>query len=139
VSNSTLETIGVLAFDHLTLVVQDLERSRRFYVDVLGMRQVERPAFSFAGLWFQLGSNQIHLILEHDQSGPAGSPPPPGHASAGRTLHFAFEVADAHRALEQLQRLEVPIRSGPKLRPDGCTQIWCYDPDGHIVELFSRP
>src|SRR5262249_50070306 len=52
--------IRVKSIDHVTLVVKDLERSRRFYVDVLGMREVPRPAFSFTGLWFQAGKTQIH-------------------------------------------------------------------------------
>ena len=60
--------IAVKSLDHATLVVKDLDRSRRFYVDVLGMREVPRPAFSFAGSWFQAGATQIHLILEF--SGP---------------------------------------------------------------------
>jgi catechol 2,3-dioxygenase-like lactoylglutathione lyase family enzyme len=32
------DPIQVKSLDHVTLVVKDLERSRRFYVDVLGMR-----------------------------------------------------------------------------------------------------
>ena len=48
--------LGARTVDHITLVASDLEASRRFYVDVLGMREVERPDFGFPGLWFQLGS-----------------------------------------------------------------------------------
>ena len=45
--------IQVQSLDHVTLVVKDLEQSRRFYVDGLGMREVPRPNFSFPGSWFQ--------------------------------------------------------------------------------------
>src|SRR4051794_29076532 len=55
--------VQVKHIDHATFVVKELERSRRFYVEILGMREVPRPAFSFAGLWFQAGPTQIHLIL----------------------------------------------------------------------------
>ena len=65
--------LRVKAIDHVTLVVKDLERSRRFYVETLGMREVSRPAFSFAGSWFQAGKTQIHLILEFSGSSPAGN------------------------------------------------------------------
>src|SRR5262245_40288806 len=65
--------LRVKSIDHATLVVKELGRSRRFYVDVLGMREVPRPAFSFAGLWFQAGATQIHLIQEFAGSGPAGN------------------------------------------------------------------
>src|SRR5262245_52764364 len=56
----------VQGLDHVTIVVADLERSRKFYCDALGMQEVPRPGFSFLGKWFQAGKTQIHLILEHE-------------------------------------------------------------------------
>ena len=129
--------IGVKTIDHVTLVVDDLERSAAFYVDLLGMRRVERPVFGFPGSWFQAGKTQIHLILKHEKSSPAGLPDAPPQAGAGRVFHFAFEVADCAKAVERLKTAGVRMR-GTGLRPDGCHQVWCYDPDGHVVELFSR-
>lgn len=128
--------IGVKSIDHVTLVVADLERTRRFYVDLLGMKQVPRPGFNFPGLWFQAGATQIHLIQKHEGSGLAGLPEPPPTAGAGRVFHFAFEVPDFPAAKEQLQAAGIHIR-GTGLRPDGYNQLWCHDPDGHVVELFA--
>lgn len=131
--------LAVTCIDHVTLVVKDLERSRQFYVGILGMREEKRPAFNFPGAWFQAGPSQIHLILEHDGSGPAGLETPPVKASPGRVLHFAFEVADARPVPDILRERGVVVRGGPSLRPDGCVQVFCVDPDGHVVEIFSRP
>ncbi len=131
-------SIGVKGIDHATLVVKDLERSRRFYVGVLGMREVPRPAFSFAGLWFQAGSTQIHLILEYEGSGPAGNQVP-AEMRHSRSHHIAFAVSDATACLESLEGLQVPIVSGPKPRPDGYIQVFVTDPDGHVIELCSPP
>jgi catechol 2,3-dioxygenase-like lactoylglutathione lyase family enzyme len=128
--------IQVRQIDHVTIVVANLERSRRFYVDVLGMRSVERPKFSFDGLWFQAGATQIHLILEHPDSGPAGGTVP-NPCKISRTRHFAFEVADAVAARDRLVELGLTIADGPKQRPDGPTQVYVLDPDLHLVELFS--
>lgn len=130
--------IQVRCLDHVTLVVRDLEQSRRFYVNVLGMNQVARPAFSFDGLWFQAGKTQIHLILEFDGSGPAGNLLAAERRSS-RTQHFAFEVADAEATLSRLRGSGVTILSGPKPRPDGYIQVFVTDPDGHVVELCSAP
>jgi catechol 2,3-dioxygenase-like lactoylglutathione lyase family enzyme/uncharacterized protein YunC (DUF1805 family) len=130
--------IQVKWLDHVTLVVKDLERSRQFYVESLGMRQVPRPGFSFDGLWFQAGTTQIHLILEYPESGPAGNQVPAAQRHS-RSHHFAFEVADAAAVVEPLRRLGVPIISGPRPRPDGYMQIFLSDPDGHVVELCSAP
>jgi len=128
--------ISVRTLDHVTLVVDDLEASRAFYVGVLGMQEVPRPAFSFGGLWFQSGPTQIHLIIEHDGSGPAGNLVPAEHRGS-RTHHFAFQVDDAHACVDRLRELEVPIAAGPKERPDGAVQVFVCDPDGHVVELTS--
>jgi catechol 2,3-dioxygenase-like lactoylglutathione lyase family enzyme/uncharacterized protein YunC (DUF1805 family) len=130
--------IQVKSIDHATLVVKDLERSRRFYVDVLGMREVPRPAFSFAGLWFQAGRTQIHLILEFAGSGPAGNLLPENRRSS-RTHHLAFEVEDAAAAFVCLQQMQIPVLAPPKPRPDGYMQVFVSDPDGHVIELCSPP
>jgi catechol 2,3-dioxygenase-like lactoylglutathione lyase family enzyme/uncharacterized protein YunC (DUF1805 family) len=137
-SAATSPGIQVKSLDHVTIVVKDLEISRRFYVDVLGMRQVPRPGFSFDGLWFQAGKTQIHLILEFAGSGPAGNLLAAEKRSS-RTQHFAFEVADAVAVVPRLRECGANILSGPKPRPDGYIQTFVTDPDGHVVELCSPP
>lgn len=127
--------LSVKTLDHVTIVVKDLERSRKFYVDILGMEELKRPGFSFAGSWFGAGTTQIHLILEHEESGPAGV----GSPASSRSHHFAFEVADSHQAAAWLKQAGVPMISGPKERPDGAVQTFVLDPDGHVVELCSPP
>lgn len=130
--------IKVRHIDHVTLIVADLEKSREFYCDVLGMEQVERPGFSFGGRWFQAGPTQIHLIIDHDEAGPVGENTADLQKSS-RNRHFAFEVEDGHAAGARLQELGIPILSGPKERPDGAVQVFVCDPDGHVVELCSPP
>lgn len=128
--------ICVKQIDHVTLIVKDMEKSRQFYVDLLGMDEVPRPAFGFPGLWFQAGATQIHLIEEHEESGPAKIFVPE-KCQISRTRHFAFEVDDAMSTAEILNELDVPIVAGPKNRPDGPIQFYINDPDGNLVELFS--
>jgi glyoxylase I family protein len=139
-SDSTAATaaIRVKTIDHVTIVVRSLERSSDFYRDVLGMQKAERPDFGFPGLWFQAGSTQVHLI-EHQQgcSEPGGGLDP-DRLTAGMSQHFAFEVEDAHTAVDVLKAHDVRIQGGPSRRPDGCIQVWFYDPDGHCVEVFDR-
>ena len=133
---TTSAPICVKHIDHVTLVVQDLDRSRQFYVGLLGMEEVERPGFGFPGLWFQAGETQIHLIAAHEESGPAKIFVPE-KCELSRTRHFAFEVDDADATVQQLHERNVPIVAGPKQRPDGPTQLYINDPDGNLVELFS--
>lgn len=136
--SSAASPIQVRQLDHVTLVVDDLEKSRDFYVNLIGMRDVERPAFTFPGLWFQAGSTLIHLIEAHDQSGPAGYPDQVVRANT-RNHHIAFLVDDAQVAAQTLKSRGIPLVSDAKERPDGAIQVFVQDPDGHVVELCSNP
>lgn len=130
--------IRVKHIDHVTLVVRDIELSRRFYVGLLGMQEVDRPAFSFDGAWFRAGATLIHLIAEHDRSGPAGYPREV-LVKSSRNHHFAFEVEDARAAAEKLKSLGITLLDDAKLRPDGAVQVFLTDPDHHVVELCTSP
>ncbi len=130
--------IQVRGIDHVTLVVKDLAASRQFYVDLVGMDEVPRPAFSFPGLWFQSGTTLIHLIGEHDESGPAGYPDQVVRTNT-RNHHIAFLVDDAAAVTEVLKQHNVPLVADAKHRPDGAVQVFAYDPDGHVIEFCSNP
>lgn len=136
--SQTASPIRVKTLDHVTLIVDDLEASRKFYCDLLGMEQVDRPGFSFDGRWFQAGNTQIHLILRHEKSGPAGENTADLQKSS-RNRHFAFAVDDGKAVAAALTERGVPILSGPQVRPDGAVQVFVTDPDGHVVELCSPP
>ena len=128
--------IGVESFDHVTIICAELEATRRFYVDVLGMTEVPRPAFNFPGLWFQLGNVQIHATQESAEAGKAGWADR-GGSLASRGHHLAFRVDDVAEALEIVQAHGVRIATPLQQRPDGYRQLYLYDPDGHLVEIVS--
>ena len=130
--------IRVRHIDHVTLVVRDVEASRQFYVGLLGMIEVPRPAFSFGGAWFQAGATLVHLIVEHDQSGPAGYPVEV-LVKSSRNHHFAFEVDDAYAAAAHLKAQGITLLDDAKLRPDGAVQVFLTDPDNHVIELCTSP
>ena len=137
-STTEKSAIQVKTIDHVTIVVKDIERSTQFYTEVLGMQQVARPDFGFPGAWFQAGDTQIHLILQSEQSGPAGIGQFQGEdPSVG--FHYAFVVDDANIAATQLREMGLEIVVGPRERPDGVIQVYVHDPDGHLVELCSNP
>lgn len=130
--------LAVRTIDHVAVIAQDLDASRHFYEDILGMQPVPRPAFPFEGLWFQAGQTQIHVILANKEAGPAGQPPFEG-TMPSRGHHLAFELADCAEAVAQLREANIEIVAGPQSRPDGFQQVYLHDPDGYLVELFSQP
>ena len=96
------------------------------------------PLFPLEGVGFRQGETQIHLILEHEDTPVAGEDMSRQKASS-RYRHFAFEVEDGHKAVEQLKELGVPLLTGSQERPDGAVQLFVRDPDGYVVELCSAP
>src|SRR3954452_4289629 len=118
------ERLGINAksFDHVTLICADLEATRRFYVDILGMTQVPRPAFKFPGLWFQIGNVQIHATQESPEAGAAGWRE--GGKVVSRGHHIAFAIDDVSAALKIVDAHGVRIASPLQQRPDGFKQLY---------------
>src|SRR5947208_3175787 len=72
--------------DHVSVIITDVARSRRFYRDLLGLREIPKPrTFDFVALWFDLGNMHIHL-LQKDK--PDSISP----------RHFALRVLDVPAA-----------------------------------------
>lgn len=114
-----------LHFEHLALHVSDVEKSKRFYRDILGLALLERPSFSFNGAWFRLDEGlQLHLIEGKDPNVQSGS----------RSNHFAFRTTDANQLEKDLaaQGVEIVVN---KLRVDGIRQLFVKDPDGYFIEF----
>jgi catechol 2,3-dioxygenase-like lactoylglutathione lyase family enzyme len=124
---------------HCGLIVADLERSRRFYGGALGLEEVPRPQnFRFEGAWFQVGEDQLHLLLEGETTGRAGGPDPGPSATVGLANHIALEVDDLDAALARVGDHGVPLIGGPMPRGDGYDQVFMRDPDGYVIELFTH-
>jgi len=117
----------IVELNHVAIVVSDVERSCAFYSRVLQLQLLPRPAFSFPGAWFRLGTNQeLHLIGGRDEpivAGPRGN-------------HFALQVPDLSAWERHLQNVNADFQP-KKQRPDGAWQIFLRDPDGHYIELFT--
>ena len=123
---------------HCGLIVADLEASRRFYGDALGLEEVPRPDnFRFAGAWFQVGDDQLHLLVEAETTARAGGADPGPSAKMGLANHVAIEIDDLAEARARLDEHGVAPIGGPMPRGDGYDQIFLRDPDGYVIELFQ--
>ena len=123
---------------HCGLIVADLEASRRFYGGALGLEEVPRPHnFRFEGAWFQIGDDQLHLLVEAETTARAGVADPGPSATMGLADHVAIEIDDLAGARARLDKHGVAPIGGPMPRGDGYVQIFLRDPDGHVIELFQ--
>jgi catechol 2,3-dioxygenase-like lactoylglutathione lyase family enzyme len=135
--------VDVRVLHHVSLPVGDLERSRRFYREVLGLEEIARPPFPFPGAWFRLGDRELHLI-----AGEGAVPRGAEDADADpRRLHFAVRVASFWKALEHLRDrgYREDAREGDPTRVlalprsvVGYPQLYVLDPDRHLVELNAE-
>ena len=118
-----------LELNHVAIYVTDVARSSDFYREVLKLESMPRPAFTFPGAWFRLGTAQeLHLIANH------GAPFFRNHDKN----HFALKVDDLDAWEKHLKKAGANF-APKKQRPDGAWQVFLSDPDGHMIELFTPP
>ncbi|KAF7961840.1 lactoylglutathione lyase [Cupriavidus sp. UYMU48A] len=126
----------ILGIDHLVLRTADVERLRRFYVDVLGCSvEREQPAFGLTQL--RAGSGLIDLV---SLDGPLGRAGGAGPGVEGRNLdHFCLridpfdgEAVRASLARHGVEASPVEQRFGAEGKGPS---LYLKDPDGNVVEL----
>jgi glyoxylase I family protein len=113
--------------DHCSVVISDVERSRRFYRDLLGLKEIPKPrTFDFVVLWFELGNQQLHFLLRDvpDTLSPR---------------HFALRVADAEAERAFFRAHGIGIEETTPI--PGADRFFIYDPDGNRIEIiqWKRP
>jgi glyoxylase I family protein len=130
---------GPVTLHHVALYVSDLDRTRAFYCNVLGMHEISRPAdFTFPGAYFKRGTAEVHVVVE-TTPGRAAELRTPWSADELRTgycVHFAFEVPSLDTYRDILAAAGITPVGGPRIRADNVEQIYLADPDGHILELL---
>jgi catechol 2,3-dioxygenase len=133
--------IRIQRLGHIVLRVGNLERSKRFYADYLGMHVLEQDA-DHGGVFLGLGDwgNTLDLLQTTD---PSASRP---YTEAGKLVgvgmhHFAFPVQTQDELRDGYFVLldnGVPIITALDHRSQ--QSVYFSDPDGNIVEIYwERP
>lgn len=134
--------MNIIGHDHVAIIVKDIDASRYFYCDILGMTEVARPpSFKFPGAWFKKGNAELHLVHIDAASQPPGDKTahPTPENDIARARHHAFVVDDMDAVLKQLRAHNIEIDLGPRDRGGGVLQSYCFDPDEHLVEFIYYP
>jgi len=121
---------------HFTIEPADLERSKEFYCDVLGLEDGERPPLDFPGYWLYSGGvATVHLMgTRKPRDGIVVRGTETKNENTGRFDHIAFAASDVEGMRKRLQSRNVKFRESIVPRT-GDTQFFLYDPDGVGVEL----
>jgi catechol 2,3-dioxygenase len=122
--------LRVRELGHVSFFVRDLAASRRFWVDVLGLRETGQGKQGRI-LFFSAGVHHHDVSCELART--EGVAPPRG---APGLYHVAFDVGDSLDDLAAARRWV----EGHGLVPFGETArtFSVRDPDGHEIELYVR-
>ena len=122
--------------NHVNVRAKDLKETLDFYVEVLGLRDGDRPPFGFQGNWIYLGDQAvIHLVEANADDNLKDYLGQVAGNGAGEVVdHIAFEatgLAEMVKCLE-VRGIKPVYRNVPLLN---LHQIFFHDPNGLKIEL----
>ena len=130
----------VSALEHVTIRCAQRQRTRDFYVELIGLAEGERPDFPFRGHWLYLGGVPvIHLVEAADHGGAWGRDGeiPDAASGTGAFDHVAFQGDDFEAMRDRLNQVGQAFRE--RVVPGGkLKQLFVPDPEGVLVEINFR-
>jgi catechol 2,3-dioxygenase-like lactoylglutathione lyase family enzyme len=128
----------VTSLNHYLIVSKNLERSKKFYQQVLGLELAERPDFGFPGYWLKTGDDICVHLASQDPNKTRDmfllKKHPKGTKGSGSVDHIAFLAQDPFEVRKRIQKskVEMHFRSFPDAK---LFQIFLKDPDDVTIEL----
>ena len=124
------EPVVIQRPDHFTIVTDQLEATRSFYVNLLGMREGPRPPFPVPGLWLYVHDQPVlHVVAVNQMPTPR----------RGALDHMAYWAEGLTDTIASLRSHGVSLQL---IRAPGASRTWQLffdDPNGVDVELdFSE-
>jgi lactoylglutathione lyase len=118
-------------FNHLAILVVDLNTSADFYMNTIGFDSIPEPFHDKKHVWLSVGTNNaLHII----QGAVAKK-------EYYKNNHICFSVGSLEAFIDNLKKKGVAFEdiNGKKnvfsSRPDGVKQLWLRDPDGYWLEI----
>lgn len=117
--------VRVKAINHVTFIVDDLEKAREFYTNVLNLEELPALEFDYPVMFYKINEHQqLHITEWEDMPSYRG--------------HVALQVENFAECFHRFKELGI-IDIGPwgKVRqlPDGTMQMFIRDPAGNLIEI----
>jgi catechol 2,3-dioxygenase-like lactoylglutathione lyase family enzyme len=128
--------------EHLLVLTDDIEATRDFYRDALGLEPGDRPPLEFPGYWLYLGDVPCVHVAEREtyaaHSRTLGIEASPEAEGTGAVDHLAFNGEDYDAVLDRLERngVEAARNEVPGI---GMRQLFLTDPNGVKIEINVMP
>jgi len=123
---------GIKGMRHIALKVKDVNRSRAFYQNLLGMDVVWEP--DPRNVYLSSGNDNIAL---HEVSAEYAA-----RFAEQRLDHLGFIVESVERVKEleeEFRSQGVGIVHSFKIHRDGSASFYCTDPDGIVIQMLYEP
>ena len=118
--------------DHLVLTVKDIQATREFYEDILGM---EMRSFGSNRFALHFGNQKLNL---HEANNPID--PNVRHATPGSADLCLITETPLAEVISILESKQIPIIAGPGERTGAIgvlLSIYVYDPDDNLIEIAN--
>ena len=127
--------------EHCLVLTDDIDATRDFYVDVLGMQPGFRPQLGFPGHWVYLGDTPVIHIAEWPtytaHSNAKGVDVSTRSAGTGPVDHIAFAGQDYEGMLQRIRAAGARVRENDN--PGNVVrQLFLFDPNGVKIEINFR-
>ena len=125
--------MGIRKLLHTRYRVNDLEKTVRFYKDVLGLQEVARHKSARGSELVFFKAPQSEELIEiccYPKSGPVKVQPD--------LTHLAFEVDDMEAFAENLSARGVSLSEPPSASSSGSVIAFLDAPEGYEIELIQR-
>jgi catechol 2,3-dioxygenase-like lactoylglutathione lyase family enzyme len=133
--------MALTQLEHYLVLTDDLEGTRDFYAQALGLREGPRPPLGFPGYWLYAGDVPCIHIAEWKSysahSKNAGIPVSERASGTGPLDHIAFNAVDyeAVKATLHSHGVKVAENHVPGAR---LIQLFLKDPNGVKIEINVR-
>ena len=129
----------ITALDHIVLNVGDIDRSLKFYTEVLGLQGERVDEFKTGKVGFpsvRINAATIIDLFPTKDNAPAAD----DEKTNGNLNHFCLVVENAEfaGAIDHLTENRIAIREGPVSRWGArgrATSVYFLDPDGNEIEI----
>jgi catechol 2,3-dioxygenase-like lactoylglutathione lyase family enzyme len=124
---------------HFLIQSEDVEKTKNWYVEVLGLKTGFTPDFKFPVYWLYLGDQDVLHLTQGGKDVPQNRLKYVGQQSqatqgTGVIDHIAFRATGLHEMIAHFEKTETKFKER-QVDTEGLYQLFVFDPNGIKIEL----